>query len=109
MEKPTARIDRGKLAFLAIVALCAAAIAALLAELPMSWRTAAILWLLVGLPLTVAVLRVWRGYVTLQLEAMARAPQQRPSVATTQGVGGRERRELRVVEAAKGEHGRRML
>jgi len=106
-EKPRARIDGAKVVFLGAVGLCAGAIVALLWELPETWRTAATLWLLIGLPLTLAVLRVWRGYVTLQLEAMARAPQQRPPASL--GVGERDRDELRVVEGSDGHHGRRLL
>lgn len=106
-KKPKARTDGAKIAFLAIVGLCAGAIVALLWELPETWRTAAILWLLVGLPLTLAGLRVWHGYVTLQLEAMARAPQHRPPASL--GVEECDRGELRVVEGSDGHHGRQLL
>ncbi len=106
-ERPRARIDGAKMAFLGAVGLCAGAIAALLAELPPTWRTASILWLLIGAPLTFAVMRLWRGYVQMQLEALARAPQQPP--AAWGGVGGHDRPELRVVKGSDGQAGRRLL
>ena len=102
------KTDRARLLFLGVCTALAVTLALLVAELPPSWRDAAILWLIVGCPFTFALPRLWRGYVQLQLEAMARAPQQRPAVAT-KGAGERDRGELRVVEVAKGEHGRRML
>lgn len=102
------RVDRGKLVFLGVVAALAVGLALLIAELPKDWQSVAILWVLIGLPFLFAVLRLWRGYVQLQLEAMARAPQQLP--AALGGVGAeRDRRELKVVEVGQGEHGRRML
>jgi len=101
------KVDRAKVVFFGAVGLCAGAIVALLGKLPPSWQTAAILWLLIGAPLTFAVLRIWRGYVQMQLEAMARAPQQRPPASL--GAGERDRGELRVVESSDGHHGRRLL
>jgi len=101
------KVDRGKLLFLGVVAALGVGLVLLIAQLPKDWQSVAILWVLIGLPFLFAVLRVWRGYVTLRLEAMARAPQ--PSVATTRGVGERDRRELKVVEVGQGEHRRRLL
>lgn len=104
------RVDRGKLLFLGVVATLGGGLVLLIAQLPEDWQDAAILWVLIGLPFLFAVLRVWRGYVTLQLEAMARAPQQQqPSMATTHGAGEGDLRELKVVEVGQGEHGRRLL
>ena len=102
------RVDRGKLLFLGVVAALAVGLVLLIAELPKDWQSVAILWVLIGLPFLFAVLRVWRGYVTLQLEAMARAPQQQLQ-AHLGGAGEGDRRELKVVEVGQGEHGRRML
>jgi len=102
------KVDRGKLVFLGVVAVLAVGLVLLIAELPKDWQSVAILWVLIGLPFLFAVLRVWRGYVQLQLEAMARAPQQQ-TPAGLGGAGEGDRRELRVVEVSKGEHGRRML
>lgn len=102
------KVDRAKLLFLGVVAALGVGLVLLIAELPNDWQGVAILWVLIGLPFLFAVLRVWRGYVTLQLEAMARAPQHRPPAALG-GVGERDRRELRVVEGSDGHHGRRLL
>jgi hypothetical protein len=102
------RVDRGKLVFLGVVTALAVGLVLLIAELPKDWQSVAILWVLIGLPFLFAVLRVWRGYVQLQLEAMARAPQQQPP-AGLGGAGEGDRRELKVVEVSKADHGRRML
>lgn len=102
------KVDRAKLLFLGVVAALGVGLVLLIAELPNDWQGVAILWVLIGLPFLFAVLRVWRGYVTLQLEAMARAPQQRPP-AGLGGVGESDRGELRVVEGSDGHHGRRLL
>jgi hypothetical protein len=107
-EKPKARVDRPKVAFLAVVGLSAVALVLLLAKLPESWQTAAILWLIAGLPLMFFLLRLWRGYVQMTLADLARSPQPPPSAI--RGVGERsERPELRVVEGSDGKAGRRLL
>jgi hypothetical protein len=107
-SKPRSVIDGAKLAFLAIVGLCAVGLVLLLVKLPANWRTAASLWLIFGLPSLFFVLRVWRGHVQMYLADLERAP--RPQPPASLGVGERDRGgELRVVEGSDGHHGRRLL
>lgn len=101
------KVDRAKLAFLAAVGLCAAAIGALLAELPETWRTAAILWLLCGVPSLLFVLRVWQGYCSMVLADLARSTRERPAAPSRAG-GQQGAAELHVIETSDG-GGRRLL
>lgn len=107
-EQQAPRTDRGKLAFLTIVAALAGGLVLLLAKMPEHLRTGAILWMLIGWPMTFAVLRLWRGYVTMHLADLERRP---PPVITSTVPGAKQqgRAELRVVQVSDGEHERHLL
>lgn len=79
------------------VAPAAIALAVLVYMLPQPWRDFAILWVLVGIPLMLAVVKIWNGYAAITRERLAR-----PQVAAPARVGRPSPASgLRVVTAAE--------
>ncbi len=99
--------DRAKAVFLGAVGLCAGGFVLLIAKLPTNLRDAAILWVIFGLPVLFFVLRVYRGYMQVTMERIAKEPQQLPPVIT-RGVGERGH-ELHVITGTDAKHERRLL
>lgn len=94
MPSPNARAS-----FLAFaVAPAAIAVAALVSMLPQPQRDFAILWLLVGVPLILAVVKVWNGYAAITRERLAH-PQAQAAPARVEAPKP-ARDGLRVVTAA---------
>lgn len=72
-------------------------------QLPQEWRAAAVVWLLVGLPLVLVLARIWIAWAKAE-EAKAKANARRVTIepATAAPVSRREGFRLRVTEELPG-------
>lgn len=59
----------------------AVAVSAMVYMLPPGYRIFAVLWLFVGIPLILAVVKIFGGYVAVTLKRMAQSPQAAPAPA----------------------------
>jgi hypothetical protein len=101
-------VNRAKTVFLSAVALCAGGFVLLIAKLPTSLRDGVILWVIFGLPVLFFALRVYRGWVQVTMERIAKEPQQPPPAPF--GVGEHDRgHELRIIAGTDAKRERRLL
>jgi len=100
--------DRAKAVFLGAVGLCAGGFVLLIAKLPTNLRDAAILWVIFGLPVLFFVLRVYRGYMQVTMERIAKEPQQ-PPPAPPIGRGSDRGHGLQIITGTDAKGERRLL
>lgn len=75
--------NSGRNFFLLLITAFAANVAMLLFDLPDYLRNICILWLIVGCPVCFVLMRIWRGYVEMQLANIAHQPVTAPQVDAT--------------------------
>ena len=102
------KVDRAKAVFLGAVGLCAGGFVLLIWQLPTSLRDAAILWSLFGLPVLFFALRVYRGWVQVTMERIAKEPQQ-PPPAPPIGRGSDRGHGLQIITGTDAKGERRLL